>query len=246
MQPDINDILLSLHELLKQIEDVRKKLVFLQDNFEKAKREYYSTCRPFEREKDRLIYEISELIQGKVEVQDKEESIPNMGNDQGGKEKGIIDKQLIEAEYGSSIVSWEDPEALEKDRFREHLTWVLDPEMGGEGEAIVTHLQDLIDDQSIKLGAVLEQCPWGAIWVNRSPHESLLSQYERLSVWEIALKERLSVLNDRVESLKKGLGQKRQEGPDAWRLFLEKVTYRYQEDIEDLRYEISRLRGEGV
>lgn len=140
----------------------------------------------------------------------------------------------------------ENPDTVDKDKLLEHIFRILDPEDNPDDEELIATIQGLCDDPSVPMAVILEQVPWGPVWVLRSPTEDLTAQHSRLSIWEKSLANQLERLNMAKESLYKdpryGLWNQREKGSGQWKDFIDQAVQQQQEDNEQLEAELEGLK----
>src|SRR5206468_13036253 len=113
---------------------------------------------------------------------------------------------------------------------------------------LLGRVQGMFSNPMARLVDALEQLPWGEVWMARAAHETLTSQYRRLSVWERSLTNQLKSLSRETERLHKdpryGLWEQYQRGARVWQEFLQQAVKQQQEHNAELAEEVQRLRAE--
>ena len=237
-QEDVNTLLTRLKALRKQITDARAALAPLEEKLTLVFKDYQAVVGQLRREAQQLQAEIYVL-------RDQIEGV--------SRDRGIytprFDLEIPESRHGGEITpTIVDPEALDKDTLLEHLVRVLDPMLNSEDADLLAHMQGMCKNPTTRLIDVLEQLPWGEVWMVRGSHETLAIQYRRLSVWERSLANQLRSLSRETERLHKdsryGLWEQYQKGAQAWQEFLQQAVKQQQEYKAELAEEVKRLRAE--
>jgi hypothetical protein len=245
-QANVDNLLAQLQQLRQEITIARLTIAPLEANLIEAYNEFQAVVGALRRHSMRLQAEIS-YLRNQIErfTQDEDDTQePGAGDD----------NFLYIKEEQTTQSSQKDPEAVDKDMLLEHIFRVLDPDVNNEDAELLANLQGLCNDLSTSLADVLEELPWGVVWITRNSQENLTKQYQRLKIWEEALNRQLQNLKQARERLYKdaryGLWQQQQKGHEQWRNFLNQCieqqqdqNYEFQAELDKLKEEWERITG---
>ncbi len=238
-QSNVDDLLGHLQTIRFSIATARESIAPLEANLAETYNEFQAVVGGLRRQSVRLQAEIASLrIQIKRFTEDEDDA----------PQQDIEDDDLIENEEAIAETSFQDPEAVDKDMLLEHIFRVLDPDIDDVDAELVANIQGICIDPTASLADILEELPWGVVWTTCSLQETLKDQYDRLSIWQQALKRQLENLNRATERLQKdqryAMQQQRQKGADEWQNFLDSCLEQQQDQNYELQGELDRLREE--
>ncbi|MCP4344682.1 MAG: hypothetical protein GY795_04035 [Desulfobacterales bacterium] len=231
-QDHIEALLTDLKNLCGQITAARSQIKPLEDNLNLAHEEFQATVGPLRRHASRLQAEIDSFhIRFESPAHEQENMQPD-------KETELLINDITPSE--------QNLEAVEKDKFLEHIFRVLDPMVDNNDAELFGKLQGMCNDKLTTLADVLEELPWGPAWTVQSLKEDLQTQHSRLNIWKQSLENQIKHLNQQEEFLYKdpryGLWLQYQRGADIWREFLSQAAEQIQEHINELGAELEGLR----
>ncbi|WP_392482755.1 hypothetical protein [Nostoc sp. C110] len=232
-QAELEKLLTQLQQLRSSITTARETIAPLETNLAAAYNEFQAVVGALRRHSMRLQAEIfslrSQIQRFTQDADDTQQQ--DVGND----------NFLYQEEQ-------KDPEAIDKDMLLEHIFRLLDPDVNAEDAELLANLQGLCSDATASLADVLEELPWGVVWITRNSQENLTQQYQRLKIWEGALNRQLQNLKQATERLYKdaryGLWQQQQKSQEHWHNFLNQCIEQQQDQNYELQAELDKLKEE--
>ena len=225
----------ELFELHHAIQEVRARMIPLQEEIELASQEYDVAIRPLYLRCARLEIEITRLQQ------------PSMMDEQRTKDKRSEElEDKTEKQNGTAslhqttvpVTIQQNQEAINKDQLLEFLVWVLGDQTDTRNRKLLGTLTQMNEKESTKLADMLEQIPSDFYVKPMGDDENnLLKWHIRLSIWHDALNQRLALLQSEEAKQRNGerydlLQQYRQQR--TWPAFLETQRQQYQVRIQQL------------
>ncbi|MCF2151450.1 hypothetical protein IQ276_034575 [Desmonostoc muscorum LEGE 12446] len=238
-QAELEKLLMQLQQLRSSITTARETIAPLETNLAAAYNEFQAVVGTLRRQSMRLQAEIASLrSQIQCFTQDEDDT----------QQQDVVNDNFLYQEEQTTEFSLKDPEAIGKDMLLEHIFRLLDPDVNAEDAELFANLQGLCSDATASLADVLEELPWGVVWITRNSQENLTQQYQRLKIWEGALNRQLQNLKQATERLYKdsryGLWQQQQKSQEHWHNFLNQCIEQQQDQNYELQAELDKLKEE--
>ncbi|MDZ8226508.1 hypothetical protein [Nostoc sp. ChiVER01] len=238
-QAELDKLLTQLQQLRFLITTVRETIAPLETNLAAAYNEFQAVVGALRRQSMRLQAEIASLrSQIQRFTQDEDDT----------QQQDVATDNFLYQEEQTTEFSLKDQEAIDKDMLLEHIFRLLDPDVNAEDAELLANLQGLCSDATASLADVLEELPWGVVWITRNSQENLTQQYQRLKIWEGALNRQLQNLKQATERLYKdsryGLWQQQQKSQEHWHNFLNQCIEQQQDQNYELQAELDKLKEE--
>ncbi|MEH2218250.1 MAG: hypothetical protein V7K72_14260 [Nostoc sp.] len=238
-QAELEKLLTQLQQLRSSITTAQETIAPLETNLAAAYNEFQAVVGTLRRQSMRLQAEIASLrSQIQRFTQDEDDT----------QQQDVANDNFLYKEEQTTEFSLKDPEAIDKDMLLEHIFRLLDPDVNAEDAELLANLQGLCSDAAASLADVLEELPWGVVWITRNSQENLTQQYQRLKIWENALNRQLQNLKQATERLYKdsryGLWQQQQKSQEHWHNFLNQCIEQQQDQNYELQAELDKLKEE--
>ncbi|MFK0729902.1 MAG: hypothetical protein ACIWVG_01695 [Gloeotrichia echinulata HAB0833] len=235
-QAELDKLLTQLQQLRVSITTARETIAPLETNLAAAYNEFQAVVGTLRRQSMRLQAEIASLCSQIQRFTQNEDDT---------QQQDVATDNFL---YQEEQTTQEDPEAIDKDMLLEHIFRLLDPDVKAEDAELLANLQGLCSDATASLADVLEELPWGVVWITRNSQENLTQQYQRLKIWEGALNRQLQNLKQATERLYKdsryGLWQQQQKSQEHWHNFLNQCIEQQQDQNYELQAELDKLKEE--
>jgi uncharacterized phage infection (PIP) family protein YhgE len=250
-QSHIDDLLAELKDTLEQINALRGRVTKLVsdvgDELDLAQQEYDARLSSLNAEARELAYRKETLKMRLNQLQNSQNSIEAqnfLDLDVPGVDPP--EPELLETTETpeSPEPPPEDPRIARKRALADHIYYFLEQDQ----EAVMQHVNAVLNKENTDIGHMLELLAWGDIWKARPAWESLEDQYQRLKGWQPMLKARLSYWKGEVQRLESekryALWKIKNQGEAHWQAYLDDLVEKQKSENAKLSHEVAVLEAE--
>ncbi|MBM7845943.1 hypothetical protein [Herpetosiphon giganteus] len=239
VQDQINAMFENLKHILEEIIAVRERAVQIEAGLFTVSREYATRLQTL----NSIAVELNQRLED-LRIQLKPIVTPPKAHNQ----TSTTASTVVNIPIASTQVPAQNLTADLRDKRKRDLADYLEEIVSLEDhEMIMQQINACVVDDQQDIGNILELLTWGAIWLQRTPYETLDDQLSRLNTWQQALNDRLGFWKIKVRRLEKdstyALWQDRQLlTTDQWEQFLDNLAVEQLTANQSLQKKIDVLQ----